>query len=115
MKQPRPTLRETGSTLDIWLVPYFFDKEHILILQRYQLHPASATTHYISSITDAHNQKRKKNYIEISCYSDIFLETAALTPPRQHQKSSFSKSDAFKKGIVHKRCRRPIIDLRFSP
>jgi hypothetical protein len=33
----------------------------------------------------------------------------------QHQKSSFSKIDASKKGTVHKRYRRPTIDLRFSP
>jgi hypothetical protein len=61
-------------------------------------------------------KKRKKNYEkEKSRCNDLFPETAALTPPRQHQKSSFSKSDASNKGTVHKHRRRPIIDLRFSP
>jgi hypothetical protein len=48
--------------LSYLLLSLFFDKEHILISRRYQLHPASATTHCPSGITDAHNQKRKKNY-----------------------------------------------------
>jgi hypothetical protein len=61
-------------------------------------------------------EKRKKNYKkEKSRYSDLFPEITALTPPGQHQKASFSKSEASKKGIVHKLRRCPIIDLRFSP
>jgi hypothetical protein len=36
----------------------FFDKEHILISRRYQLHPASATTQCPYSNTDAHSQKK---------------------------------------------------------
>jgi hypothetical protein len=65
---------------------------------------------------DAHSQERKKNYKKRnSRCSNIFPETAALTPPIQHQKSNFSKSDASKKGTVHKRRRRPIMDLRFLP
>jgi hypothetical protein len=52
---------------------------------------------------------------EKSRYRDRKLETATLTPPRQHQKISFSISDASKKGTVHKHYRRPIIDLRYSP
>jgi hypothetical protein len=43
----------------------------------------------------------KKNYKkEKSRYSDQFPVSATLTPPRQQQKSSFSKSDASKKFIV---------------
>jgi hypothetical protein len=59
-------------------------------------------------------KKRKKNYKkkEKSHYSDLFFKTALLTPPRQHQKFSFSKSDVSKKGTVQKRHRHPIIDLR---
>jgi hypothetical protein len=38
----------------------FFDKEYILISQRYQLHLVSAITHYPSDITDAHSQKKKE-------------------------------------------------------
>jgi hypothetical protein len=61
-------------------------------------------------------QNIKKNYKkEKSRYSNLFLETTALTLPRQHQKFNFSKSDASKKETVHKRRRRPIIDLGFSP
>jgi hypothetical protein len=39
---------------------HFFDKEHILISRKYQLHPASATTECLSDNTDAHNQKKKE-------------------------------------------------------
>jgi hypothetical protein len=45
---------------------------------------------------------------EKSRYNDKFLATTTLTIPRQHPKSNISKSDASKKEIVHKRCRRPI-------
>jgi hypothetical protein len=38
--------------------PPFFDKNHILILQRYELHLASATTTQPNDIKDAHSQKR---------------------------------------------------------
>jgi hypothetical protein len=96
---------------------HFLDKEYILISRRYQLHPASATTHCPSDITDAHSPKHKEELQkkEKSRYSNLFLETTALTPPKQHQKFNFSKSDASKKETVHKRRRRPIIDLGFSP
>jgi hypothetical protein len=48
---------EEVSSLD-----FFSNEEHILIYQRYQLHPTSGTTHCPNGITDAHNQKnRKKN------------------------------------------------------
>jgi hypothetical protein len=46
---------------------------------------------------------KEKLQKEKSRQSGLFLRTAVLTPPRQHQKSSFSKNDAFKKGTVHKR------------
>jgi hypothetical protein len=39
---------------------HFFDKEYILILRGYQLHPASATTQCPSGNTDAHNQKKEE-------------------------------------------------------
>jgi hypothetical protein len=92
----------------------FFYKEHILISQRYQLHPASATS-CPNGIKDAHSQEKKGNTKKKSRYRDRKLETATLTPPRPHQKISFSISDASKKETVHKCYRRPIIDLRFSP
>jgi hypothetical protein len=60
-----------------------------------------------------HTAKKKEK--EKSRYRDRKLETGTLTPPRQHQKISFSIRDASKKETVHKRCRRPIIDLRYSP
>jgi hypothetical protein len=64
-----------------------------------------------------HTAKKGKRNTEKekSRYRDQKLETATLTPPRQHQKTNFSISDASKKKTVHKRCRRPIIDLRYSP
>jgi hypothetical protein len=40
----------------------FFNKEHILISWRYQLHLCYATTHCPSGITDAHSQSKKKKY-----------------------------------------------------
>jgi hypothetical protein len=40
----------------------FFDKEHILISRRYQLHPVSATTPCPNNIKNAHSQKKEKNY-----------------------------------------------------
>jgi hypothetical protein len=62
-----------------------------------------------------HIAKKKKNYKkeENSRYINLFLEKAVLTPPRQHQKRSFYKSDASKKETKHKRRRCPIIELRF--
>jgi hypothetical protein len=39
---------------------FFFDKGNILISRRYQLHPASATTHHPNGTTDAHSQKQEK-------------------------------------------------------
>jgi hypothetical protein len=36
-----------------------FDKEHILILRRYQLQQASSTMQCPSGNTDAHNQKNE--------------------------------------------------------
>jgi hypothetical protein len=86
-------------------------------LWRYQLHSASAITHCPSGITDAHSQKIKKKYKkEKSRFSDLFPKTTTLTPPRQHQKSNFFKNDAFKKGTVHMRRRRPIMGiLGFHP
>jgi hypothetical protein len=98
----------------IWdLDRIFFFREHILISRRYQLRSASATTYCSSGITDAHNQKIKKNYKEKKVPLQYSIPT--LTPPRQHHKSNFFKSDASKKEIVYKRCRRPIKDLDFHP
>jgi hypothetical protein len=77
------------------------------------IHLASATTSCPKGIKDAHSQKKK--YKKKSRYRDQKLETATLIPPKQHQKISFSISDASKKDTVHKHCRRPIIDLRYSP
>jgi hypothetical protein len=87
-----------------------------LISRRYKLHPTSATKQCPNDIKDAHKQKDMKKYIkEISSYSALFLIAAVQTPPRQHQKSSFSNSDASKKETVNKHYRRPIGDYRFLP
>jgi hypothetical protein len=60
-------------------------------------------------------QSQKKNYKkEKSRYSDKFLVATVLTPPKPHQKSNFSKSDASKKETMPNHHHRPIIDLRFS-
>jgi hypothetical protein len=89
---------------------YIFDQEHILISRRYQLHSAFATTHCPSGIIDAHNPKKRRITIkEKSRYSDLFLLAVVLTPPRKHQKSSFSKSDDSKKKTMHTHRPHPII------
>jgi hypothetical protein len=64
-----------------------------------------------------HTAKKKEKELrkEKSRCSELFLVAAVLTQPIQHQKSSFSKSDASKKEMVHKHHHRPIKDLRFSP
>jgi hypothetical protein len=36
---------------------HFFDKEHILISRKYQLHPASATTECLSDNTNAQKKR----------------------------------------------------------
>jgi hypothetical protein len=90
---------------------FLFNKEHILISTRYQLYPDILVAMRMHT-----TKKGKKNYKqEKSRFSGQFLVAAPLTPPIQHQKSSFSKSDASKKETVHKHHRRPIIYLRFSP
>jgi hypothetical protein len=49
-----------------------------------------------------HRAKKKElQKMKMARYSDKFLIAATLTPPRQHQKSNISKSDASKKEIVH--------------
>jgi hypothetical protein len=60
-------------------------------------------------------QPKEKKIQKKSRYSDQFLGVPTLTPPRQHQMSSFSKSGASKKEAVHKRYHCLIVDLRFSP
>jgi hypothetical protein len=64
-----------------------------------------------------HTTKKEREELqkEKLYYKDLFLAIATLNTTRQHQKSSFSISDIFNKGTEHKRCRRPIKDLRFSP
>jgi hypothetical protein len=61
-----------------------------------------------------HTTKKIKIIIkENSYYSDLFFEASVLTPPKQHQKSSSSKKDAFKKKIMCKCHLGPIKDFRF--
>jgi hypothetical protein len=40
----------------------FFDKEYILISRRYQLHPASTTTHALAALQMHTAKRKKKNY-----------------------------------------------------
>jgi hypothetical protein len=60
-------------------------------------------------------KKKRITEKEKSHYGGLILETAALTPPRQHHKSNFFKSGVSKKGKVHKRCHCSIKDLDFHP
>jgi hypothetical protein len=62
----------------------------MLILWRYQLHPASAPTQCPRGTTDAHSQKRKKNYKKKKFhYSDLILKAIDQTSPTQHHKFIF--------------------------
>jgi hypothetical protein len=55
---PLITILVNYKTIDCYVDSiFFFDKEHILLSLRYQLHKASATTHCPSGITDAHSEK----------------------------------------------------------
>jgi hypothetical protein len=49
---------------------------------------------------DAQTQKRKKKLNKV--YYSVSVLAAPQTSPRQHLKSKFSKSDAFKKEAVQK-------------
>jgi hypothetical protein len=59
---------------------------------------ASATMQYSNENTNAHGSKKKKLKKEKSRYSVTVL-AASQTPPRQHLKSRFFKSDTSKKEI----------------
>jgi hypothetical protein len=61
--------------------------------------------------TASYNKKKKKK----TRYSIPNLAATIHPPPRQHLNSRLSKNDASKKETAHKRCRRPIKDLGFSP
>jgi hypothetical protein len=63
-----------------------------------------------------HIAKKEEELHKInSRYSDLFLVVAVQTPPRKHQNSIFSNSDASKKETVHKHHRHLIIDQGFHP
>src|SRR3954467_12055522 len=67
------------------------EKENILILKRYQLHPASATTHCPKGSTDALSQPKQKKEKK-SRYRVTILAAAAQPPPSQHLVSNSSKT-----------------------
>jgi hypothetical protein len=93
----------------------FFDKGNLLILR---------DTNYIQPLQLRNTKwqyewtqpkKKKKLRKEKTRHSILVLAATIHPPPRQHLNSRLFKSDAFKKGTVHKRHRRPIKDLGFSP
>jgi hypothetical protein len=95
---------------------YFLDNEYILISSRYQLHSASTTTRCPCDIADVHNQIKEEIIKKKSYYSDQFLVVIVVqTLLGQHQKSSFSNSDASKKETMYTHHRCSIIDHIFSP
>jgi hypothetical protein len=57
----------------------------------------------------------KKETKKKTRYGFPALAATIHPPPRQHLNSRLSKSDASKKGTMHKRHRRLIKDLGFSP
>jgi hypothetical protein len=59
--------------------------------------------------------KKKKLRKEKTRYGIPALAAIIHPPPKQHVNSRLFKSDAFKKGTVHKRRRRAIKDPGFSP
>jgi hypothetical protein len=60
-------------------------------------------------------KEKKKLRKEKTRYGILALAATIHPPQKQHLSSRLSKSDASKKGTVHKRHRRPIKDLGFSP
>jgi hypothetical protein len=64
-----------------------------------------------------HPAKKEKKELrkEKTRYVIPALAATIHPPPKQHLNSRLSKSDASKNGTVHKRHRRPIKDLGFSP
>jgi hypothetical protein len=91
----------------------FFDKEHILILKRYQLH--STTISCSNSNRDAYN-KKKNNYIkEKSRYNDQVFVAAASNITKTTLDLQLLKKQRLQEETMHKcRCRL-IINLNFHP
>jgi hypothetical protein len=79
-------------------------------MERYQLHPVYGTTQYPIGSTNAHNQKKEKKTKrrKKSRYGIPTLAATVHPPARQHLNCRLSKSNASKKGTVHKRHRLPI-------
>jgi hypothetical protein len=63
----------------------------------------------------AKKKRKKKLRKEKTRYGILALAAIIYPPPRQHLNSRLSKSDASKKGTVHKHHRHPIKDLGLSP
>jgi hypothetical protein len=94
----------------------FFDKGNILILRDTNYTQPLQLRNTLMAVRMRSAKKRKKKLRkEKTRYGILALAATIHPPPRQHLNSRLSKSDASKKGTVHKRRRRPIKDLGLSP
>jgi hypothetical protein len=69
----------------------FFDKGNILISQRYQLYPASATIKYPKDIKDAHLKKIKRKRLGqffVAAAHESYKNSPKATPLRKKQCTS---------------------------
>jgi hypothetical protein len=90
------------------LCVFFLQREYINIA-KIPIGSSLYTDKMSENIKDTQNQKTKKREKKRLHHSFQFFATAA-----QKAQKKFSKSDVFKKKIVHKLHRRLIKDLRFS-
>jgi hypothetical protein len=61
--------------------------------------PISLQKHSVLIALQMHTSKRRR-ITEKIVYSDLIVLAVVQTPPRQHQKSSFSNSNASKKETI---------------
>ena len=96
--------------------PYFLDKENILILidtnytQPLQQRNTIMTVRMHTTKKKERERTKKKVPLRYSSPSSNNTSTTKTTPELQALRKR-----RLQEGTVHKRCRCPIIDLRFSP
>jgi hypothetical protein len=93
---------------------FFFDIGNLLISRDTNYTQPLQLRNTIMAVRMDPAKKEKETKKRKDRYSILALAATIHPPPRQHLNSRLSKSDAFKKGTVQKRHRRPIKDLRFS-
>jgi hypothetical protein len=88
----------------------FLIKENILVLRRYQLHPAPKNILRHHRCTTAKKQEKMKTKTPSRGDEPLAIQASNTTPGLQ---TRLFKSNASKKKTMPKHRRRPIIDLEF--